>query len=226
MDFKFFYLTWSLIFLVIWIILYALRKDLRREMLFISGFFGIGGILSELTNIQDWWRPLTITGTPIGIEDFIIGFAIGGIASVIYAECYYKRYRPGSRQTPRRNMFGHLYLLSFAVCFLTLFYVVKLSSFYSTFIAYLIGIIFIILKRKDLLRDSIISGILMLILALIIYAILSAIYPGYIQTFWYLNGNWYTQLIFGIPISEYFWFFLTGSFIGPLYEFVKNKHYM
>ena len=56
-----------------------------------SLLFGFGGIVSEQTHTQDWWQPLTLTGTRIGVEDFLIGFAIGGIAAVIYAEAYRKK---------------------------------------------------------------------------------------------------------------------------------------
>ena len=62
-------------------------------MITISIIFGIGGILSEFYHIQDWWQPLIITNTPIGIEDFLIGFFIGGIAAVIYEEIYKKKIR-------------------------------------------------------------------------------------------------------------------------------------
>ena len=68
------YLLWSFLFGTIWIIFYFIRKDLRRIMIKISFVFGLAGILSELVYIIDWWKPLTITGTSVGVEDFLIGF--------------------------------------------------------------------------------------------------------------------------------------------------------
>ncbi len=73
------YYVVSLIFFILWLALYFWRKDIRKEMIIISAFFGIGGVLSELVNTVDWWKPLTITNTLIGIEDFLIGFFIGGV---------------------------------------------------------------------------------------------------------------------------------------------------
>ncbi len=54
----------------------------------------IVGILGLMTSYYwwtvDWWRPLNITGTRIGIEDFIIAFTSGGIMATIY-EVIFKR---------------------------------------------------------------------------------------------------------------------------------------
>mgnify|MGYP001603403606 CR=1 FL=1 len=72
------YIIGSIVSIIIWLALFTIRKDTRKEMIIISIIFGIGGIFSELVYIQDWWRPLTITRTPIGLEDFLFGFAMGG----------------------------------------------------------------------------------------------------------------------------------------------------
>lgn len=227
MDYQYFYFCWSLIFLTIWLILFLHRKDLREDMLFIGFFFGLGGMISQITHLQDWWRPLTLTGTPIGIEDFIIGFSIGGIASVIYVELYHLKFkseRSSLRMKSRKHYFmGDIFLFTFALVFLGMFYIAHLSSFYSVIVAYLSGIIVMAFYRKDLMIDSFVSGIIMLFLGSAIYYFLFLLYPEYILKFWYLRESWYTQLILGIPLGEYIWFFLTGAFIGPLYEFVRNK---
>ncbi len=77
-----------------------------------------------------------------------------------------------------------------------------------------------LVKRKDLIIDSLFSGGLMLILGGIIYIIMQVMQPGFIQEFWYLNtGSWYEILFLGVPLGEYIWFFLAGAFIGPLYEY-------
>lgn len=220
-GYQYTYLIWTLIFLLIWLFLYWWRKDIRKEILIISIFFGFAGILSEIVYIQDWWQPLTITGTLIGIEDFFIGFFIGGVASVIYEEVYKKRIL-----LKKRLKFVDLNLISifilFAALFFGSFYVFKINSFYASIIAFGISIFFILLKRNDLIIDSIISGVLMLIIGSCVYFILIFLQPGFIEEFWYLENLWYAKLFFGIPIAEYIWFFLVGAFIGPLYEYWKE----
>lgn len=221
MDYRYFYITWSLLFFLIWLFLFLRRKDLHTEMFFISTIFGLGGALSQKVFIQDWWKPETITGTHVGIEDFVIGFSIAGIAAVLYEEIYRLHFRDNSRTKDSRH--GRLFLFSFVIVFLSLFYVLKLSSFYSAIFAYIAGISYISFYRKDLIWDSIASGVSMLVIGSVVYWGLFLIYPDYIQKFWYLKSNWYSTLFAGVPIAEYIWFFLTGAFIGPLYEFVRGK---
>lgn len=85
------YLIGSLLFILIWLVFFLRRKDTRKEMLIISLLFGIAGLLSQIIYINDWWKPLTITATSIGIEDFLFGFSIGGISSVVYEHLFSKR---------------------------------------------------------------------------------------------------------------------------------------
>lgn len=215
-----FYLVWTIFFLLIWLYLFFKRRDLRTEMLFISTLFGIGGILSQQTHIKDWWRPLTITGTPIGVEDFFIGFAIGGIASVLYAFVYNKTfYDPPKRISLKRS---YVFLFGFALLFLGMFYLAGVSSFYAVVTAYSAGILFMLLFRPDLIKMSVISGLLMVLLGSATYYFLFLAYPNYIREFWYLPESWYAILILGVPIGEYLWYFLTGAFIGPLFEFIEG----
>ncbi len=81
-----------LVLLPLWLFLFFHRKDLRYEILKVSLVIGIGGPLSELLYMRDYWRPETFIGWPIGIEDFLFGFFIGGIACSIYEELFGKHY--------------------------------------------------------------------------------------------------------------------------------------
>ena len=190
-------------------------------MLIISILFGIAGIGSQIVYLKDWWRPLTITGTSIGVEDFLIGFFIGGVATIIYEEIYKKKVRLKKRIKGNGSNFLSLLIL-FILLFFGSFYILKTDSFYSSVIAFIISISIIYIRRKDLILDSIISGILMLIIGILVYFLLFIIQPGFIKQFWYLNKVWYAVLLFGIPIGEYIWYFLAGAFIGPLYEYWKE----
>ena len=89
-SYQYTYLIGSLIALTIWTFFFIHRKDTRREMLTLSIIFGITGILAEYLYTIDWWKPLTITGTRIGIEDFLFGFSCGGVFGVAY-EYFFKK---------------------------------------------------------------------------------------------------------------------------------------
>lgn len=47
---------------------------------------------------KDWWLPHNITGTKVGIEDFIMGFTAGGIMTVAYEVIFLKRYIKSKRE--------------------------------------------------------------------------------------------------------------------------------
>ena len=110
-------------------------------------------------------------------------------------------------------------IILFSILFFGSFYILKISSFYSSLIAFIISTIFILLKRRELIINSIISGFFILIISMVVYFFLQIIQPGFIERFWYLENVWYANLFLGIPIAEYIWFFLAGAFIGPIYEY-------
>jgi hypothetical protein len=220
MDYQYTYLIGGLILLVIWASLYLYKREGRKEMLFISLLFGIAGIFSELVYVQDWWRPVTITNSLVGIEDFLVAFLIGGIASTIYSRGFKKKIKKGKTNFPKLKYryIGIMFILIFFVSFLLF-----KNSFYSSIAAFVFGMSGMWLKRRDLILTSIISGVLTLMIGLVTYFILIIIQPEFIKQFWYIGNEWYSGLLFGIPIKEYIWYFLAGMFAGPLYEYLLGK---
>ncbi len=215
------YLLWALAFLALWFILFLYRKDTRTELSFVSFLFGLGGLASQRVYVTDWWQPITLTRTSIGIEDFIIGFAIGGIAAVIYEDLYHKRLRRYAlKHSPPIG--PGFFLLLFPLIFLCLFFLLNVSSFYATVIA-LVGCTgYMLATRRDLIADSFFSGICMMTLGVGAYLLILWLNPSFIRDYWYLPNEWYAALWWGVPIGEYLWYFLVGAYIGPLYEYLKH----
>ena len=91
-NFQYAYIIGNLFFLAVWIILFIYRRDLRRKMLVMSLVVAPMGPLSEIFYLRDYWQPQLFNGWLIGIEDLLFGFAIGGIAAVIYEELFGKKY--------------------------------------------------------------------------------------------------------------------------------------
>lgn len=218
------YIIGVLIALTIWLVFFLHRKDTRKEILTISLIFGIIGVLVESVYIKDWWRPLTITGTPIGIENFLFGFAVGGVASIVYEHLFNKRVKI-KKETKIRKQKRILNLLIaiglLAIIFSICFFIIRLNSFISTIIAFLTPTLIIYIKRKDLIKNSLLSGLATLILAIIGYHLLNIITPGFFEKFW-LFKNINHIFFLGIPLEEIVWFFLAGVAIGPLYEYWKE----
>jgi hypothetical protein len=183
-----------------------------------SFLFGILGPLSELWYLQDYWRPQIFTGTRIGIEDFLFGFFIGGIASVIYLELFNKHI---SKQKDKKH---HIrFMLSFVAIFIFIisFYVFGFNSIYASMITFLSLALLIYYFRHDLFIDGLMSGIFLAITMFLAYLIFLYIFPSAIQKWWFLN-NISGILILGIPLEELLWAFSLGLVAGPTYEFITG----
>ena len=78
-PYQYSYLVGTIVFLAVWVVLFYVRRDLRKEMLFFSFWIAILSFCSGLFWwTKDWWLPPTMTGTIVGIEDFLVGFGSGG----------------------------------------------------------------------------------------------------------------------------------------------------
>ncbi|MBU0957237.1 MAG: hypothetical protein KKF56_00345 [Nanoarchaeota archaeon] len=224
MGYEYAYLIGSLVMLLVWGILYYLRKDVRHEMLIISIMFGIIGLFVDPIYSKDWWFPLTITNTMPGIESFLFGFAVGGVSSVVYDIFFGKRVRikkANKKMEEIRNLNLFFIMLIGGGLFFISFFIFQLNSFYASFPALLVPLAIILIKRKDLLLDSIFSGVLVAIISFIFYIAPEMMLPGWIASTWnfeMISGI----LVLGVPIEDLIWFFLAGLLIGPLYEYWKE----
>ena len=217
---KYIYLLATIPFCLIWILLFVKRKDLQREIIFLSIFTGI---LSVLTSYfwwtKDWWRPLTITDTVVGIEDFLLGFFTGGIMSVIYDFIFKKCYINTSSKKATLN--GPL-LIIFTACLMEwLFIKVGLTSFWACTITLTLTVIFMILIRRDLFFDSLVSGVSMMLISVLFYFIIIILSSTWINNT-YLNGLSGFRIA-NVPIEEFIFWFLAGMWIGPFYEYTTGK---
>lgn len=78
--------------------------------------------------------------------------------------------------------------------------------------------------RNDLFWDSLISGLLLGLFALVSYLIFLALFPQAIQKWWLLH-NISGVLVWGIPIEEIMWAFGWGMVAGPVYEFFRGLRF-
>jgi hypothetical protein len=221
MDIKYSYLGYSLIFLLLWIVFYILRPDLRRRMLIFSLIIMPMGPLSELWFLRDYWRRPTMTGYMISIEDAIFSFAIGGIAYSIYKVFFNMSVVAGHEQQ-RRGWLVIAFLITIILPLLLLTDLLGINSiFSSTFSLFLIAVLTWIL-RPDLLKPSIISGILVVILFFLVYKGMQVIFPSAIE-YWCMGCNPTDLRISGINIEELLWDFSWGLAGSIMVEAVTGE---
>ena len=218
MDYQYSYLIGTLVLIIIWLILFFLRKDVRKEMLILSLVAGFAGLIVDPVYSSDWWRPLTLTNTMPGIESFIFGFGVVGIGAVIYEEAFNKKLKTKKQF----NIINYLFIAILTlILFFGCFFILKINSFYSSIPAFLIPLAVIFVKRRDLILDSLYSGILLTMLSIIFYAVPELITPGWITASW--NFGIISKIsILKIPLEDLIWFFLVGLYAGPLYEYLRG----
>lgn len=222
-DFQYAYLLGNLVALPLWLYFFIHRKDCRKEILIASFCVGILAILWAPLFLKDYWRPEYIHSSFFknwslgGVEDFLYGFFLGGIANVIYEEVFGKHF------CKRRNRRHHW--TWFLVPFFALFFLVfglpiyfGINSIYAALCSFVILSAFMIYFRRDLFFDALASGLLVGLLTLFGYIIFLALFPGVIHK-WWLLPNLSHIFISGIPIEELLWAFGVGMVAGPFYEF-------
>jgi len=194
-------------------------------MLVMSLVFAFAGPLADILYTQDWWRPLSLTNTTIGPEALLVGFMIGGIASIIYEVIFQKRletHKVFKAKEAQRNFSFLSILLISAILFFGSFYLLKFNSLFSTILALLVPTIMIWIKRRDLILDSFGTGIFLVIVASLVYSVLEFLTPGWVHAFWFFK-NVPDIIIFNLPLDDIIWYFLAGLFIGPLYEYWQES---
>ena len=209
-------------FLLIWVILFFYKKNLRKEMLIMSILAAPLGPLSEIFYLKDYWSTshlflFSIFG--IGISDILFAFFIGGIASVIYESFFVKK----NRKTKKESLFFVGILGAIGVMGMIVFnLVLKFNSIYVSSIFFIVIGIIILVKRRDLLRNALFSGLLMAIIMLLFYLIYTHIFPNIINDSWKLE-NISGFFLIGVPIEELIWGFSWGFLCGPFYEFLRGE---
>jgi len=218
MDYKYTYFFGVILFLIPWTILFLLRKDLRKEMFYISLLIGVIGVIVEyIWYTKDWWNPPTITGTIVGIEDFILGFASGGVGAVIYKEVFHKTmYRSISLRISHWILALPI-ILGIAISYI-LFAYFGLFSFWANVIGFVISLLLMSFIRKDLEKEAIEGGLLLTILTIPFYWLLFFFFPAFIESYWnYQNAT--GVLFFGIPYEDLVWWFFVGALSSILYDY-------
>jgi hypothetical protein len=218
------YLIGDLLLMPIWLALYLYRKDLRGQMLNMSFLGAVLSVLFAPAFLHDYWHPIytfSLPGWPLGrMEDLLNGFLVIGIASVIYEELFAKKLTANRSHRKNYLRWAPLSLVIYVLLFLVPVYI-GLWSLYAALLSFAAVLVFIFCLRHDLIKDSILSGLLLGMVATVGYLLFLRLYPDSIR-FWY-RDNLNQHLLLGIPTGEFLWAFFLGATSGPLYEFFSGK---
>lgn len=220
-GYEYVWLLWSSAFLVPWAALYVVVPKLRRHMLRVSAATSFLG-LSEPIFVPEYWNPPSLFGlaqkTGFDVESLIFSFAIGGIGAVLYRAFARRELRPVPA-AQRYSMRHRLHRLALASPFVLypLLYALPWNPIYPAIAALAIGAASNVLCRPELIRNTLLGGILFLSLYAAFMALLILFAPGYIEQVWNL-ADLSDVIPAGIPLEELGFGFAFGAYWSGLYE--------
>ncbi len=210
------YFIFTCAWIPLWTFCFIAAKKVRRELLFVSGLGALTGFLLEwFVWTRDWVRPVTLTATPAGIEDILLGWCIGGIAAVLFEVWF-----PHARAQTARLHAADFWIIVAASCTFGLlsFFSLGLHSFFAWLISVGVPTAVILWRRPDLIRESLLTGAALIAYSIPAYLLVFWLNPGFRSSYWQWN-NLSGVAPLGIPIEDLVWFFTAGAFIAPLYDY-------
>jgi len=218
-QYTYVYLLGSLLFVPVWLLLFWRLPNARREMLAMSVLFVCIGVPMEaLLYTRDWWHPMTITGTRVGVEDFIYSIGNGGYMAALYMALTRSNLE---RSAPPSVWLRLLPVVCLVALPLLLVYGFGVHSFLATSVGSLIALAIVLGIRPDLSRVAVVTGVVGTLLAIPVYLAMEAIFPGSIAATWdlpHLSG----VLLLGIPIEDVLWYVYTCAVWGTYYKFATG----
>lgn len=223
-NFRFAYLFGTLIFGLIWLLIFVKRKDLRKEQLYMGTLIGLAGFTEPLF-YGSYWSPQFFISLPninIGIESILLCFFYGGIASTLYEFIFNEILKKTSRESKKERKLETLLSIFIGITVsLFCWSIFKINFIYATIYGMLSVGFTLIFFRKDLFTSCLINGIIMAILSFIVLYIFGQVFSGIFNLWWRLDLLSGLR-IFEVPFEEIMWHFALGFAAGPMYEVWKG----
>ena len=221
MTFHYVWLVWSSAFLLPWVLLYALFPQHRVVMWWASVSMALFG-LTEPIFVPAYWNPPSLfelaQRTGFDIESIIFSFAIGGIGAVLYNSIARKRLTGIELQERRGRRHGwHRWALAVPFASFPILYLLPWNPVYAGIAAMVLGAIAAVLCRPDLKFNTLVGGLLFLVLYTAFLLGLKWSAPGYIEQVWNLKAL-SGIAIYGLPLEELLFGFAFGLVWTGIYE--------
>ncbi len=221
---RYLYLTLGLIFLVPTVAVAVWRRDLRRSIVSVALLGALWGPISEFWFFRDYWHPASVLGTPI-LEDVVYGAGIAATASWIYKLVFRRTYSTSGRYPTRYGSLCGI-VATYIVAMLVLEVGLGVNSILVAIGVYIASTAYILIRRRDLAVVTMLTAIMMGIIALSGYGIgLNFLVPepGTLSHLWFLYHRPLGITVFGyVPLTEVAWYTAWGGLLGILYEFATG----
>ena len=223
MNDQYVWLTWSLLFLVPWGIVFFLFPRFRTKIWKASLYTAPFG-LTEPLFVPEYWNPPTLFDlaqrTGFDIESLIFCFGIGGIAVVLYdlMNPHKAADLEQHERSAKRHRFHRLILFSPFIIFTGLSFF-SWNAIYPGIIAMLAGGVGTIWCRPDLFKRTGIGGAIFVAYYFIFLFGLEPLSPGYVARIWNLENLSGISLL-GFPIEEFLFALGFGMYWSSVYEHI------
>jgi hypothetical protein len=210
--------------LVIWLVIFAAKPFLRRQMLWVSVFTMLTGFTEPLF-VPAYWNPPSLFNlaatTRFDMESFIFSFAVGGIGSALYEAALNVKHHKMIRGEFRERRWLHFAsIASMPLVFALLLLFTGLNPIYSAGIALLAGSVAAVVCRPDLVKNTIVGGFLFMALYFIFFLCTNLALPTFINS-WNISAL-SGIVVVGVPIEELMFAFTYGMLWSGLYEHIKH----
>lgn len=215
------YLWGDLLLGVIWLIFFLDRKDLRKEIFTTSFLFSVLGF-TEIA-FSEYWSPPTlfnlINRIGFSIEDILFMFFIGGICSCIFEVLFSKKDVVMRHKIHRhRGLIAALLALIISVI---IEHIYPLQTIYTLSFLGIIFSLYFVMRRKDLFFEALISGVIFTILYTLTFLFLFQ-YIGFYNLYYHIE-NLSGIFLFGNPIEEYLFAFVSGFSGAIIYKYIFDE---
>lgn len=223
-----YYSVFTMVLGLIWLAIFILQAELRREMLILGVFslfllplaFTVGTVDAVILDYRF---------AQLSLADLFFSFFITGIAGSIFHAVFGKHYHrlPKVRMRGRKEeehvaqfwmmrLFLSLLIFVWAVVLLALVFDLELPE--AVLLSAIGFLIYILSHRRDLLADSLWSAALT---AMIVF--ISASIAGIISTTSFEISPVYSAAFIGnVPVDLIIWSLALGLALGPLYEYIRR----
>lgn len=218
---KYVWFVWSIVFLVPWLLVYAVFPRHRKAILWASLFtlpFG----LTEPLFVPSYWTPPSLfdlaARTRFDIESFIFCFGIGGIGAVLFNVLTGRELSPVSsveRTAPHHRL--HRWALAVPFVSFPILYIFPWNPIYPAIVAMALGASATILCRPDLAPKVALGAFLFVVYYAIFLLGLEWTAPGFIGRVWNIEAL-SGIAVAGLPIEELLFAAAFGAYWSGLYE--------
>lgn len=210
-----YYYLWSVALIFpLWSVMVYQKRASRVEIIYMGILFGACAMgLDRYCSFHDYWRPPTMFES-VNVESFLYGFFWGGISTKMYEWICRNEYQP----TKEPNswlifilVFGSFFLYMVALGLL------RLNSVDIYVLLLVIWSVVLIVSNRTMLIVSLVSGIGMVMVNVVWYALVLFIYPDVFQRIWFLDhlSGW---TLFHVPVEEHVYIFALGCFGSIMYK--------